>query len=211
MSLANKDMDLPDGSATDHLDEDLRRLHRSVASNVTLPKPLPHPRQFQESPDIIWNRYRDIVTLRQDPEFITIDTPTASMYRICEFICADEPNQIMLEMQYFWSRSSWTLCSIPDPSDIDVERYAVLASLVESLVSAFNFRLNLGLRRDGAPDPGPETCPTWVSKVSALRNPLHLRRPFEDAFESQDLYNLKASDPFSKRNIVANAGNLFSI
>lgn len=211
MSLASNYADLPCESATRHLDKNIRRLHGSVASNLTLPRPLPTPRQLQESPEIIEHRYHDIITLRQDSEFVRLDTPSASISRICEFICANDPNQIMLEMQYFWSRSSWTLSSIPDPADSDVQRYAVLASLVESLVAAFNFRLNLGLRRDEGPGSDPESCPSWVSKVPALRDQLHLWPSTENAFETQDFHNLERSDPFSKRNIVANAGNLGSI
>ena len=99
---------------------------------------------------------------------------------------------------------------IPDPQDHDTERYAVLASLVESLVMAFNNRITLGLRRDGSyPDftadveISPETCPSWTSTVEKLPDRLVLW--------DEDFYNSVSTNPFSKRNIVANAGNLFSI
>jgi hypothetical protein len=91
--------------------------------------------------------------LRLSTHFTENDNPLTSLYRLCEFICADESNQVMLETSYFWSNDSWSFSSIPDPCDSDIERYAVLASLVESLVYAFNYRLSLGSRRNETVDP----------------------------------------------------------
>ena len=73
------------------------------------------------------------------PLFNRQDTATASVYRMCEFLCANESNQLMMEMQYFWDHTRpdiWTLNGLPDPQDNDIEQYAILASLVESLVLA---------------------------------------------------------------------------
>ncbi|KAK3723947.1 hypothetical protein LTR37_001431 [Vermiconidia calcicola] len=147
------------------------------------------------------------------PLFNRQDTATASVYRMCEFLCADESNQLMMEMQYFWDHprpDAWTLNGLPDPQDNDVERYAILASLVESLVLAFNQRLRLGLRR-GQPSRDSashlqdilETCPLWTSKITKLKSTLVL---CEDEF-----FVSMSNNPFRARNIVANAGNLFSI
>lgn len=122
-------------------------------SGTTLPQPLPTPRQFQRNPDLIWHRYDDIVVLRQSSQFTGNDSPLASLYRLCEFVCANEPNQIMLETKYFWSRGSWNLHGISDPRDKNTERYAVLASLLENLVYAFNYRLDLGSRREAILEP----------------------------------------------------------
>lgn len=187
-----------------------RHLDPPLSSGVTLPKPLPSPRQFQDDPNLLWHRYDGIALLRQCPQFTQSDCPIASLYRLCEFICADESNQVMLETNYFWFRDSWSLCSIPDPCDDNTERYAILASLVESLVYAFNYRLSLGLRRSDTADAQSEICPPWVSKVPALRDLLRLKRDNEFDFESDEFVTSTAADPFSKRNIVANAGNLFS-
>ena len=180
-------------------------------SGTTLPQPLPTPRQFQRDPDLIWHRYDDIVVLRQSSQFTGNDSPLASLYRLCEFICANEPNQIMLETKYFWSRGSWNLHAISDPCDRDTERYAILASLVESLVYAFNYRLNLGSRREATIEPQSQSCPPWASKVPALRSQLRLRPKNEFDFEGEEFESWTATNPFSRRNIVANAGNLFSI
>jgi hypothetical protein len=210
MSSTDQDLDLLFGGTTRDPDEIIRRLRSSDPGDLTLPKPLPSPRQLQEDPDLIWVRYDGIVMLRQVSQFTIHDTPVASLYRICEFICADQPNQVMLETNYFWSHNSWSLCSIPDPCDDDDERYAMLASLVESLVIAFNYRLSLGFRRDGALDEKSENCPPWVSRVPALRDTLHLKRQTGDDFGNEEYSITKATDPFSKRNIEANAGNLFS-
>jgi hypothetical protein len=103
-----------------------------------------------------------------------------------------------------------SLCSIPDPCDDDDERYAMLASLVESLVIAFNYRLSLGFRHDGALVEKSENCPPWVSRVPALRDTLHLKRQTGNDFGNEEYSITKATDPFSKRNIEANAGNLSS-
>lgn len=52
------------------------------------------------------------------------------------------------ETEYSFYQAHWALESIPDPSDSDPVRYAVLASIVEELVRAFNWRLSRGRRRD---------------------------------------------------------------
>lgn len=46
----------------------------------------------------------------------------------------------------------WELACIPDPQDNDPIRHAILASMVEALVDAFNARLELGIRRDNTTD-----------------------------------------------------------
>ena len=68
-----------------------------------------------------------------------------------------------------------------DLCDDDVERNAILASLVDSLVQAFNYRYELGSQRGGPSDKAPQTtadreeiCPPWVSVVEPLRDPLVL-------------------------------------
>ena len=43
----------------------------------------------------------------------------------------------------------WCLSNIPDPCNTDPLRYAMLASIVEGLVAAFNWRLSNGQRKDG--------------------------------------------------------------
>lgn len=179
----------------------------STGDHTTLPKQLPTPSELRSRPDLIRQLYRGITVSRQSSLFQTQDSPTKSIYRMCDFLCVDESNQLMLEMQYFWDRSTWTLESIPDPQENNPERYAMLASLVESLVIAFNARSALGLRRgqlsteDGL--TRQEICPWWCAHVPRLADHLIL---YEDEFSMGP-----GNNPFSKRNIAANAGNLFSI
>lgn len=142
-------------------------------SRVVLPEPLPSPRALRERSDLIYQRYDGITMLRQVPLFHRQDTSTASLYRMCEFLCANNSNQLMGEMQYFWDHPSpvvWALHEIPDPQDEDVERYAILASIVESLVLAFNWRLEHGFRRvkmrGNSISDVVETCPYWTSKAT---------------------------------------------
>jgi hypothetical protein len=199
--------------ASEHPLPVLLKLVLGVSGGAVLPKPLPSPMDLNQQRDLIWQRYDGIVVLRQIPLFRWRDTAMASLYRMSEFLCADESNQLMLEMQYFWNHPSWTLHQLPDPRDDDAERYAILASLVESLVLAFNYRLKLGLRRDKSHRGSdlrsqiiPETCPSWTTRVTKLDRPLVLYE--------EDIYAQIAgttNNAFSDRNIVANAGNLFSI
>ena len=53
----------------------------------------------------------------------------------------------MLEGYYFWMQSAWRLKDIPDPQDPNPLRYAILASLVESMVQAYNWKISIGARR----------------------------------------------------------------
>ena len=192
----------------------LLKLALGSAERLTLPKPLPTQNKLHEHSNLIWKRYDGITVLRRIPLFNSKDTPTNSIYRMCEFLCSNESNRLMLEMQYFWDHPPsglWRLCMIPDPQDHDTERYAVLASLVESLVLAFNNRTTLGLRRDGSytdftPDVefGLETCPSWTRHgCKGYRTDSYVW--------DEDFYSSVSTNPFSKRNIVANAGILFSI
>jgi hypothetical protein len=79
-------------------------------------------------------------------------------------------------------------------------------------VFAFNYRLSLGLRRNDTINPQSEGCPAWASKMPALPAQLRLKRDdeFDFEFESDEFETSPATDPFSRRNIAANAGNLFS-
>ena len=171
------------------------------------------PRSLRDAPDTVWERYDGMTVLRQIPLFIWRDTPTRSLYRMYEYLCADLSDQLMLEFNYFWSHpypDRWTPEAIADPCDEDLERYAVLASLVESLVNAFNFRRSYGFcRSDALPGhdkEGPDLMvgPSWTAKVPPLPSRLSLYEPVFPPLPNK-------KEPFAGRNIVANAGNLFSV
>lgn len=192
--------------ASEHRIDTIRRFLFGSRHQMVLPQPLPRPHEIRDRPHLVRRRYDGIVVLRQTAIFKSLDTPTASLYRMCEFLCADESDELMLEMQYFWNNSStsWRLEAVPDPCDHDQQRYVVFASMVESLVRAFNYRLSLGLQR-GAGEQREEKCPPWTRRVPALKSRLDLRGDRDIAFPEP------GPDPFSNRGVDANAGNLYSI
>lgn len=108
----------------------------------------------------------------------------------------------MLEVQYFSNQTTWRSEEIPDPLDNNSERRAIFASVVESLVLAFSYTASLGAKRGGV-DLAQSRCSIWVSEVGSLHRLLVLTREDEGLFSGSD-------DPFSGRNIRANAGNIFS-
>ena len=139
------------------------------------------------------------------------DTPQCSLYRLYEAFCANTEGAISEETEYFWHRgeSRWATRNLKDPQDSDPVRYAVLASLTEVLVNSFNWRLELGLRRDGPTverddneddhvDFEREVIPAWTQKVPSLPQTLVLHVN-GDACE------------FQKRNIKATSRDLCTI
>ncbi|KAF2718144.1 hypothetical protein K431DRAFT_231406 [Polychaeton citri CBS 116435] len=180
-------------------------------ASFPLPDPLLTPAELRQDSNVVSERHDGIIVLRHTPLFTWRDTPLRSIYRMYEFLCIEESNQLMLETRYFWD-SPWKLGMIPDPGDANLERYAVIASIVESLELAFRYRYSLGSRRPRYPsrlsgNPKYEdsefACPSWTSAVPRLSSPLILTE--------QSLPPFVHSNPFSERNIVANAGNMFSI
>jgi len=145
--------------------------------------------------------------------FFTIrDTPLRSLYRLCVSTCAQEHGEIMLESAYFWRHGNWPTRDIPDPKDPDPVRYAMLASLVEELVEAFNYKIGLGLRRGvelydtdyhalAEEENKPlEVCPAWTATVGPLDNTV--------VFGNEGDYGMPA---FRKRNIIADANQMRNI
>ncbi|KAK2801313.1 hypothetical protein FQN51_005413 [Onygenales sp. PD_10] len=129
---------------------------------------------------------------------------------------------VQYEVEYFWfqSRQSWELHCIPDPKDPDPIRYAILASIVESMPEAFNFKLSIGMRRNGKHIPPtdwdgvnnpyapyvPVTIPSWPQHVPAvdkqyLRDVMPAR--MLDSEGRLMLHEEADSEIFMKRNIIA--------
>lgn len=116
----------------------------------------------------------------------------------------------------------WSLARVPDPQDDDPVRYAILASLVEALVDAFNWRLELGIRRDNTTDRSEqqrgsnfirEEAPSWMSRVGAVEKPLDF---IATAAEGTNTNTNGAADlteepHFLKRNIRAPNGYLYTV
>ena len=181
-----------------------------------LPCRLPEgPRYLHDNPKVVFDRNADVYELTLIPLWRWRDTPQRSFCRMYENFSAEQGVLLGYETEYFFKHRdpAWALHLLPDPCDDDPERYAVIASLLEDLVDAFNWRLELGLRR-GAPmvdraDDGTrapfvaERCPEWVHKVPPLKKRLVLHDPIVliDTVE----------DPYRNRNIVAGTGYLTTV
>lgn len=188
-----------------------------------LPDP---PRVLQQAPEIVAKRYRHIYKLRLIPLWRARDTPLRSFYRLYEAYCADDDDLVGFETEYFWKRggaepSSWATACIPDPRDPDPERYAVLATLAEQLVDAFNWRLKLGKRRngdfiepaeDGTPAAFvPEACPSWVKHVPPLDELLVLHDWRDFSSRQQQQQQQHGDSTAYKRNVKAASGALTTV
>jgi hypothetical protein len=159
--------------------------------------------------------------LRQFRLFRIRDTPLRSLYRLYEAICAQKPFPLSRETDYFFfQQPGWKLESIPDPKDPDPVRYAILASLVEEMVTLFNLRNGLGIRRGERPGKMAgrynakdraalqaeaarfhESPPPWVAHVPPVDGEINLmRRP-----------NIRSSLFFKKRNIICGSSYVESI
>lgn len=161
----------------------------------------------------------DIYDLRLIPLWRWRDTMQRSFYRLYEAMCAFDEPLIGYETEYFWKRHPrWDPGALADPQQEggyqDPEQYAVLASLAEALVYSFNWRLDLGLRRDGrhvdrledesAAEYVPYRCPAWTVAVPALETRLILH-------DYGDSTVTGSSDFFEKRNIQASAAALRTV
>jgi hypothetical protein len=174
---------------------------------------------------IINSHFGDIHNLRDIPIWRMRDTPLRSIYRIYELHLADCYELIGWETEYFFFRPTWKLRDIPDPRDSDPLRYAIIASIVEELHEAVNWRLSLGLRRnrehvyrDRDDDPWPpftpEELPDWTRKVAPIdRDLLRLEVPPEmlDAEGNLVLEKNGKGPNFARRNIITNTGWFYTI
>ncbi|CAD0091644.1 unnamed protein product [Aureobasidium vineae] len=172
---------------------------------LTLPRPLPLPRALRENESLVWKRYDGIHALRYVRRFRSHDKPIYSVYRMCEFICSDEGDQLMTETDYFLARTNWLLENIADPDEDNPERRALLAATIESLVDAFNEKHDLGVTRKGVVVPR-QACPRWVEEVPPLDRFLDLVQEEEEFFES----SIERTDPFTLRNIRAHSAHIFN-
>ncbi|KAG6261736.1 hypothetical protein E4U49_003674 [Claviceps purpurea] len=150
----------------------------------------------------------NILLLHNIPLYRIRDTPLRSLYRLYEDICSGNLIMMGYESDYFFyhTENSWQLSQIPDPRDRDPIRYAILASLVEALVSAFNWKLQQGLRRDGThvgdnKTANLQTRPNWTADVQPLPEKLRLRKSQADS----------ADPEFLRRNIDAPTGYLYCV
>lgn len=175
--------------------------------------------------DIINAHFGDIHNLRAIPIWRMRDTPLRSIYRLYELHLADHYELMGWETEYFFFRPDWKLRDIPDPKDSDPLRYATIASIVEELHEAVNWRLSLGLRRnhehvdreeDGDPWPPftPEDLPDWTRKVRPIDKELLRESVPPDSLDQEGnlVLEQKGKSPiFARRNIITNTGWFYTI
>ncbi|KKZ62285.1 hypothetical protein EMCG_00454 [[Emmonsia] crescens] len=188
-----------------------------------VPEPL-SPRELLGNQVLMFQHRHNLVNLTAITLWRARDTSLRSLYRLLECMLSTEYSPIGQETEYFWYQRSWSLDRIPDPADPDPVRYAILASLAEELVIAFNWRLSLGMRRnkkhifrqrgeDPWPPYTPVTGPAWTKDVPPIFQasldelpPEFVRNGCQLVLEEKGI-----SDTFGKRNIVTNVGWLYTI
>ncbi|KAI1930173.1 hypothetical protein LOZ66_002071 [Ophidiomyces ophidiicola] len=187
-----------------------------------VPEPVP-PIHMLGNAKLEKHRRTGLVHLRTIPVWRARDTPLRSLYRMYDAMISGEYASLGPETEYFWYQRCWTLHDIPDPKDPDPVRYAILASLLEELVVAFNWRLSLGLRRDRKhiirvrdcdpyPPYDPVVAPEWTSTVKPII-PADILGFSQDYVSEGKLVLEKSglADIFAKRSIVTNVGWLYTI
>ncbi|KAK2751416.1 hypothetical protein FQN55_000690 [Onygenales sp. PD_40] len=216
----------------------LALLHLFLPASLTswsypIPDPLP-PLRLVDNPSLCWTRRceGDLKNLQAIPLWRSHDTPLRSLYRMYEAMMAGDSMAVAIgyEVEYFWYRGewSWELDRIPDPRDPDPIRYAILACLAESMPEAFNFKLSIGMRRQGDNVPPGEwdgvnnpyapytavTGPEWTKHVPAIDKE-YLRDIMPDRMLDSKgrliLHEDAESEIFAKRNIVASEERFWRI
>ncbi|KAH8918399.1 hypothetical protein BT69DRAFT_1285712 [Atractiella rhizophila] len=140
----------------------------------SIPAPYPPLQLHQDGIKLIEPRILMIERSRHIPLWKVRDTPLAALYRLYEYSCSHAISFVH-EVTYIWYRFDWPIFDFPDPKDPDPVRYAILACLVESMVYAFNWRIEEhGFRREKheilyfGRNPLPltlERVPEWCRKV----------------------------------------------
>ncbi|KAF9013785.1 hypothetical protein BDZ89DRAFT_1076791 [Hymenopellis radicata] len=161
------------------------------------------------SPDFIYERHDNINKIRNFKLFAPRDTQQYSLYRLYDAVCTQHHNEMVHEATYIWNRQEWSLADWPDPQDSDPVRYTVLAGIMEMLVEAFNWRMDLGFCRDREryrkktrserciPEGPPECVPAWAAKVPPADKRVMLFKPGTEDW----MIKFALSEHLKKRNI----------
>ncbi|KAL1887801.1 hypothetical protein Sste5346_009976 [Sporothrix stenoceras] len=168
----------------------------------------PPPRLLLADGDAVRARYyRDAHVQNGLPLWHRRDTLQSAFYRLYEAICAADEPMVGYTTEYLFFRPEpeWSLDLLADPRTMTTwedlhdsdstsftgsgtgrpwteeekaERLAVMARIAVMLEEVFNWRLDLGLRRDGSvidkgeglPEPiwTPERCPAWAHETPGL-------------------------------------------
>ncbi|KAJ5923693.1 hypothetical protein N7454_008938 [Penicillium verhagenii] len=174
---------------------------------------------------IIASHFNDVHNYRAIPIWRMRDTPLRSAYRLYELHLADRYASMGWETEYFFYQAGWDIKDIPDPKDPDPLRYAMIASIVEELHEAMNWRLSLGLRRNKEhvyretndaswPPFSPQELPKWTAKVPPMDKDLLRQSVPPESLDAEGNLVLEKGGKgpnFLKRNIITNTGWLYTI
>ena len=126
------------------------------------------------------------------------------------------------DYNYFYKHGSpqWLVSAMPDPHDGDPIRYAILASLVETIADAVKFRMELGIPRDRKairnwdkvikPRPDKDSAPAWPENVPGIPGQ-GVNLIMGEAISEFSHFPLPLDKNFMKRNIKATLGYLFTL
>jgi len=189
--------------------------------NYPLPKLLA-PKDIADN-EALFNRHHPYISdLRYIPIWTIRDTPLRAIYRLYEILMTREFVLLRRECEYIWKRPGrkWSLYSIPDPCDPDPIRYAILASIVEELVKAFNWRLQHGQRRTGEnitrsievpwPKFDPEITPSWTALVPPIKTKNLCELPSNIVKDGQLVLADGGCENFTRRNFDADTRYLYT-
>lgn len=173
-------------------------------------------KQAQDSPSSTLNEILDHFELRnQNPNWL-IDVRNIIEFKIWGNGRIEKPFHL-------WAHGRWDLKDFPDPKCQDPTRYALAASTIEQLVDVFNWRIQLGMRRDYVetgrevrvgkrwdveyPPPTLECVPNWTKHVGPAPKPLVISssRAREGLSFAEVLERHKTYPPnphFLKRNFI---------
>ncbi|ESZ91175.1 DNA-binding protein [Sclerotinia borealis F-4128] len=190
-----------------------------------LPSRVP-PSQIAQNENLYYARSANHSTLRNVELWALRDTPIRCVYRMYEILMMGDYAPLGSETEYCWRHyeKNWTLSSIPDPKDPDPVRYAIVACIVEELVNSFNWRLALGMRRNGEnirrqkngdpwPPYTPVVGPDWTRSVPPIEPFMLQDLPSDMVSESGKLIleERGCDEGFAKRNIVTNVGWWYTV
>lgn len=187
-----------------------------------LPEPLLAPKDIAGNEALFDRHHPCIFQSRYIPIWKIRDTPLRAIYRLYEILMTREFVLLRLECEYMWHQlgRKWSLRLIPDPCDADAVRYAILASIVEELVKAFNWRLKHGQRRnrrnvrrsieDPWPAYVPEVTPSWTALVPPIQEKDLCDLPSDMVLNGQLILGDGGCENFTRRNFDAPTRYLYT-
>ncbi|KAK6518585.1 hypothetical protein TWF506_005720 [Arthrobotrys conoides] len=199
------------------------------AAIVELPEPLEKILSYENPEKTILHRYGIFRIVRYCWSFRNQDSPLASVYRMYEFLVADLWKEICYESDYFWYSLSPVEGIPAPPANLDSKTYACIASMIQTLVKAYNYKIGLGIPRYKPKGMTTLQCsrlpkvlervPDWAVSYPPLsgEDAMGIRSMFLNKRNGEDVTDFDPENGpfiyFSKRNLpkFPNIGCLWTI